>query len=450
MKWVTRAAIVLGGLLALIVALPFFISLTEYIPQIEKEASAKLKEPVTIKSIRLAPLPLPHLAIDGVTVGKSEDLKLGKVTVTPDLFSLLGTAKVIRSIEIDSLVLNRQALDRILALSRSDPAKQPPQPPAFRVENIRLDNALVKLDKTNFGPFDARVRLNVKGDPEDASITTRDGKLKASIRPDKSNYLIEASAQSWKMPVEPVITFDELVIKGVATANDASFSQVSAKLYGGTVSGKAAINWQKGFRVKANLVVDQVDLKPVAALLSAGTRVSGRLNARPVFSASAADAARLMNSLHVEAPFQVHNGVLHGVDIQSAATSLFKQGSKGGETRFDQLSGHLQMDRGAYRFTQLKIASGVLAADGTVSISPKKELSGRVNAQVQALGANAAVPLMVAGTVDMPVLLPSGASVAGAAVGTAILGPGLGTTLGAKVGGWAQDLFSKDDKQSRK
>ena len=450
MKWVSRAAIVLGGLLALIVALPFVISLTDYIPQIEKEASAKLKEPVTIGSIRLAPLPLPHLAIDGVTVGKSEDLKLGKVTVTPNLFSLLGPSKVIRSIEIDSLVLSRQALDRILALSRSDPARQPQQPPPFRVENIRLDNALVKLDKTDFGPFDARVHLDSKGDPEHASVTTRDGKLKASIRPHKSNYLVEASAQGWKMPVEPTIAFDELLIKGVANANDASFDQVSAKLYGGTVSGKATIDWQKGLRLKGSLAVEHVDLKPLAAWLNVGTRVSGRLSARPVFSAAAADASRLMNSLHLEAPFQVHNGVLHGVDIQGAATSLFKQGSKGGETRFDQLSGQLQMDRGAYRFTQIRIASGALAADGNLSISPKKELSGRINARVQALGASAAVPLMVAGTVETPILLPTGPGVAGAAVGTAILGPGLGTTLGAKVGGWAQDLLGKDDSKTRK
>jgi uncharacterized protein involved in outer membrane biogenesis len=250
--------------------------------------------------------------------------------------------------------------------------------------------------------------------------------------------------------VDPAIVFDELVIKGVATLNDADLSQVSAKLYGGTVTGKAAVDWQKGLRVEGALDVNQVELKQVAAVLKTGMHVSGRLTAKPVFSASAADAARLMNTLRVETPFQVQNGVLHGIDIQGAATNLFKQGTKGGETRFDQLSGRLEMDRGAYRFTQLKIASGVLAADGNVSISPKKELSGRINAQVQALGVSAGVPLTVAGTVDMPLLLPTGASVAGAAVGTAILGPGVGTTLGAKVGGWAQDLFGKDETKAKK
>ena len=450
MKWIKRVAIGIGALVALVVTLPFFISFNDYIPQIEREVSAKLKEPVTIKSIRLAPLPMPHLSIDGVSVGKSEDLKLGKVTVTPELLSLLGATKVIRSIEIDSLVMNQAALEKLLALVKVDPAKQSQQSPPFRVENVRLENALLKLHKTEFGPFDAHVRLSIKGEPEDASVVTRDGKLKAAIKPDKSNYLIDASAKGWKLPVGPAIVFDDLAIKGVATLSAAELSQVSAKLYNGTVTGKAVIDWQKGWRLKGSLDVNQLELMQISSMLKSGVRVSGRLAAKPVFSAAGADAAQLMSALRLETPFQVSNGVLHGFDIQSAATSLFRQGTKGGETRFDRLSGHLQMERGAYRFTQLNIASGVLAAEGNASISAKRELSGRINAQVQALGASAGVPLTVAGSVDSPLLLPSGAVVAGGAVGTAILGPGLGTTLGAKVGGWAQELLGGEEKKAKK
>ena len=108
------------------------------------------------------------------------------------------------------------------------------------------------------------------------------------------------------------------------------------------------------------------------------------------------------------------------------------------------------MQLGGYRFTRLKIASGTLAADGNVSISPKKELSGRINAQVSALGASAGVPLKVGGTVDAPLLYPTAGTMAGAAVGTAILGPGMGTSVGAKIGSWAEGLFGdKDDAKPK-
>jgi hypothetical protein len=85
-----------------------------------------------------------------------------------------------------------------------------------------------------------------------------------------------------------------------------------------------------------------------------------------------------------------------------------------------------------------------------VSISPKKELSGRINAQVKAVGTSANVPLNVGGTVDAPLLYPTGGTMAGAAVGTVMLGPGFGTSVGAKVGGWAEGLFGKKDEKKPK
>jgi hypothetical protein len=100
------------------------------------------------------------------------------------------------------------------------------------------------------------------------------------------------------------------------------------------------------------------------------------------------------------------------------------------------------MEHGGYRFTQLTIASGALAADGSVSISRTKELSGRINAQVKVADTSASVPLNVGGTLAAPLLYPTGGTIAGAAAGTAILGPGIGTSVGAKVGGWVENLFS--------
>lgn len=447
MKWLKRILIALAVLLVIAAALPFFISLDDYIPRIEEAVSARLKEPVSIRSIRFAALPLPHVTVDGITVGKTEDIRLGKVTVTPDLFSLLQSTRVIRNIEIDSLILTGAAIDKILAWVKSNAPESTQPAPRVRVESIRVDNAVVRLDKKDFGPFDARVRLDSKNEPEDASIATQDGKLKALIKPDGAKYLIDASAKSWTLPAGPALLFDELIIKGVATQNDATLGDVRAKLYGGTVVGKTSISWQKGLQLGGSLDINGLELQQVAAMLSPGTHVSGRLTAKPVFSASAASADQLVKALRLETPFNVQNGTLHGVDIQKAATSLIKQGTSGGETRFEHLSGHLVVERGSHHFTQLRIASGALAADGKVSVSPKKELSGRINAQVKAVGTSANVPLNVGGTVGAPLLYPTGASVAGAAVGTVILGPGLGTSVGAKVGGWAAGLFDKKEEK---
>jgi len=442
MKWLKRILVGLAALAALLVAaavaIPFFVSIDDYVPRIEKEVSEKLKEPVKIGKIRLSGLPVPHAVIDGITVGKTDDLKVGKVTVTPELSSLFSATKVIRSIEIDSLVLTQKAIDKIPVWSKQE--GKPGEPSAVRIGSLRLDDALVKLDKTSFGPFDARVRLDEKGQPEEASITTRDGKLKVIVKPENSKYAISASAKGWKVPAGPPLVFDELEIRGLATLTDANFSQVTAKLYGGTAVGKATVSWQKGLQLKGNVDLAQIELTNLVPIISPGTKMSGRLNAKPVFSANAADGSQLLPALHLETPFDVQHGVLHGIDIEKAAMKLIGKGSPGGETRFDQLSGHVVRDRLAYKFTGLKISSGVLAADGDVGISPRQELSGRVNAKVNALGTSATVALNVSGTVQSPSAFPTGGTVAGAAIGTAIL-PGIGTGVGAKAGQMLEGLF---------
>jgi uncharacterized protein involved in outer membrane biogenesis len=442
MKWLKRIGVVIGVIVLILAVIPFFIALDDYIPQIEKEVAAKLKEPVSIKSIRFSVLPLPNVKIGRITVGKTDDIKVETVTVTPDIFSLLSSPRVIDSVEIDSLILTQAAIDKIPVWSKSDDSN----PPQVRIGSIRLVNALVRHDKAGFGPFDARINLNDKGEPADATITTRDGKLKASVKPGKSNYLIDISAKAWTPPAGPAVHFDELIMQGVATLKYADFSRVSAKLYGGTVNGKASAGWQKGLQLKGSFDVNQIELKSLVPLISPGTNLSGRLNAKPVFSAAAADVSKLMEALRLDTPFNVRNGVLHGVDIKQAASSLIKQGATGGETAFDQLSGQLNVAGGTYRLTQLKIASGVLAADGNVTISPKKELSGRINAQVKALGTSANVPLNVAGTTHTPLLYPTGGTLAGAAIGSVLM-PGVGTGMGAKAGQYIENLFGSKPKK---
>lgn len=440
MKWLKRLGIVVFAMVLLLAAVPLFVSLDDYRPQIEKAVSDKLKEPVLIKSLRLAGLPLPHAVIDGIAIGKSGDLQVGKVSVTPDLLSLMTDTKVIRSINIEGLVISQRALDRIPAWTATDPKARPA---AFTVQvrSVQLDNALLQLQQASFGPFDARVTIAADGAPERADISTRDGKLKLALRPSGRNFSLDLQAKDWRPPAGPPVLFDELQVKGTATVNDANLSDIKAKLYGGTVTGKTTVGWQKGLQLKGDYVVAAIELRDLVPLFSPETRLSGRLTAKPVFSANAPGAGQLKNVLKLESPFDIRDGILQGVDIQKAATSLINRDSSG-QTRFDTLSGHFAMERGTQRLSRLKVVSGSLAADGNVTIAPNKDLTGRINAQVRAGSiAAATVPLNVSGTLDSPLVLPTGASMTGAAVGTAILGPGVGTSVGAKVGNWAEGLF---------
>jgi uncharacterized protein involved in outer membrane biogenesis len=435
----------------LLAIVPFLISLDDYIPLIEKEVSARLGVPVKIGSLRAAGLPLPHLTVTGITVGEADEIQVGKVTVIPDLWTLVEPTKVIKSIEIDGLVLTQSAIDKIPARVPTDAKPgDPSQPPAVRVEAIKLDDAVIELEKVTFGPFDARLDLSDRGNLVSASIVTRDGTLKAVIKPQQSSYLVDARAKEWKLPVGPAVHFDELHVKGIATSRGASFSDMSAKLYGGAAAGRLVVGWQKGLQLKGSATVTRVEIGSLLQALDKPQNMSGRLNAQPVFSASATDAGQILDTLRLDAPFNVEGGVLHGVDIRKAATLVGDEGDRSGATRFDELSGRLRIERGTRRLTGLNIVSGTLSAVGNVTISPQDELSGRLNTSIKAASvATVSAALNVSGTLDSPQLYPSGGTMAGAAAGTAVLGPVFGTAVGAKVGQWFESLFGKKDEEKK-
>ncbi len=439
MKWFKRLILVIALLVAILAALPLLVSLEDYRPQLEKMVSDKLKEPVSFKALRLAGLPLPHVKVEGIVAGKAADLNIGAVTVTPDLLSLLGSTKIIRSIDIEGLRITQRALDRIPVWMAPDPAAGPAE---YRVlvQSIRLTDASLQLQKTTLGPFDARVAISADGMPEHADITARDGKFRASLRPAGGKFSVSVTARDWKLPAGPPIHFEALDATGVATPGDADFRDIRAKLYGGSISGKTAIGWQKGLQLKGGFTVSGVEMRDLVPLFSPQTRLSGKLDARPVFSANAARPELLGSVMKLETPFDIRNGVLKGIDIESAVAA----GKSGGETRFDELSGHLAMDRGTQRLTGLRISSGSLGADGHVTIAPDKSLSGRINARVNVVGrAGVSVPLNIGGTLGSPTALPAVGAIAGAGISA-------GTSVGSKVGEWAGRLLGGDGKDTRK
>lgn len=212
MRWLKRIIARLGVIILILAAVPFFITLDDYIPAIEEEVSARLREPVKIGRLRVAGLPLPHFMVRGVTVGATEDIKVGAVTVTPDLRSLLETTRVIRSIEISGLVLTQNAVGRIPAwIPLEVKATGSSQPPAVRVEAIKLDDVVLKLEKATLGPFDAQLSLTQDGALGIASIVSRDGNLKALVKPQHASYLVEIHAKKWTPPLGPRIHFDDAV-----------------------------------------------------------------------------------------------------------------------------------------------------------------------------------------------------------------------------------------------
>jgi len=230
------------------------------------------------------------------------------------------------------------------------------------------------------------------------------------------------------------------------TLQEFKFNKLVGRLYGGTLTGTAAVQRPKHL-LDADVVFGNVSLQRLVEALSSDVMLTGRLDGQAKLATVTDQFDHFPANVRLDGRFHAKNGVLRKLDLVQAASNPLKNGNKGGKTSFDELSGLLSVDGNGYHLRQLKVSSGAVHATGRLDISPQLQLNGLLDTDLKGTATLVSMPLVVSGTVGDPVLHPTGSTLAGAAVGTALLGPGLGTALGIKLGNLFHRLFgTKSDK----
>lgn len=433
-----RLLAILLAVLTLLAIVPFLVPASLIVPRIESEAARALREPVRIGGARFYILPWPHVTLRDIAVGSQPFLNVAELKVVPRIGSLFGETRVLRSVALRGVTVRQPLFERLDRWRAAGGGGEP----VVQVERIHLRSADLKLNSVNLDGIDADVRL--AGNAVSAvQVRMQGGQVRLSLTPEGRDYAVKLSARNWLVPTTGV-TVTAIEASGKLTAEAMQLPAVDGEFYGGSLAGHLVLSWKPAWRLAGQLQLRAVDLNPIAAAYSSKTAISGRLHADTGIDMRAESAAALAAAPNVAVNFEVSDGVLHGVDLVAAARLLpGKDEAKPGDTRFDRFTGHLLIDADGFHFSQLNIASGVLNAEGFLSISPARELSGKIVAAVKGTGSLVGTPLAVSGTVDSPRVLPTKGSLAGAAAGTMLLGPGVGTTLGMKAGELTERLFGK-------
>lgn len=446
-----RRRILIGAALgiAALLALPFLLPLGLFIPELELVASEQLKAPVKVESLRLFFLPLPHLTVSGIAVGKKPFLEVRKVVITPRWTSLFSQPRVIREIRLEGVVIGQALIARASNWAARSGAGGPS---AVRVERIELMDAFVNLTEFKMRDIDLDLELAADGNLVRAEVRADHNRLQAALVPRGTDFDVELAARDWTLPAGPPLLISSLIASGTLSPRQGlSLPRIEGQLYDGTASGKLQIGWGKQWSIAGNLDIRNVEIQPVVALFTRETTISGRLTANPVIDMRAPSAAGLAEAVDIESDFTVEKGILYNVALSNAPKALLnKDALKGGRTEFDKFTGHLGVDQAGYYLTKVQIASGVLTADAEVFISAKQELSGQIDVAIKGTSGLVSTPLALSGTVQSPALYPSKTALAGAAAGTALLGPGLGTTIGMKAARFTQKLFGREPVKKKK
>lgn len=430
MKKYKKILIISGLVISVLIILPFLIPVQTYLKEAEKIASEKLGVPVTIGNGHLAFLPSPRIVLNDIFVGKAQEAQFGRVVVIPTLSTLFSDTRVI-DINVSKPVIKQSALDIVAVLS-AKPVSDTPSP--VNIHHININDLELVWPNSKYPLLNIDATLKDGTHLDSAIVETQDGKVKINITPDGDKQLVIVDIDRWTSPVGLPLLIDTAKLEGHLKGSRLEIPNIDVALYNGKLTGSAIVDWQKGWKLNGKVKVDNLSVKGPSSLVSKSVYLSGHLFGSGSFSSNAKEAGGIADNLQSNFKFKVNDGVLHGMDLVKIASLLVKQTEKGGETQFEEFSGVLNSNGKQYHLKDIKISSGMLAAAGQVKVKPSKELDGTIEVDVKSGMGLASIPLNVSGTVSEPVVLPSKAAIAGAVAGTAILGPGVGTSLGVKAG----------------
>lgn len=237
----------------------------------------------------------------------------------------------------------------------------------------------------------------------------------------------EGNSESW-------LTFERANVKATYENHRLNIAMLELHTHGGQITSEnAVVDWSSGWSVAGPVTVSTVQLGPLLQPFLTENVVTGELNAQLQTKLQAVTADVLLDSIGMTGDFYISNGTVFKGDLGKAGTAVLTTADGKGSTHFQVLSGSVTVKSGTVRVRNLHLESDSLSADGELRVSEEQRLTGTLTVASKGTGPFT-IPLNIGGTVDDPRYSLSRGAMVGSAMGTTLLGPGLGTLIGMQAG----------------
>lgn len=355
------------------IALPYFYPMQEFVAPIEQLLSAQLKQPVHIGGLSAASLP-PRLKMREVTIGKSQQVKIGEAELEFELLTLISDIKVIGSAELRNISIDGSQLDTQMASLKSLGGDR-----QFPVRHLELKNLKVVTDEIAVPGLSGIADIDEQGKFSRVSLHSEDNKFGIDLQPENGRWQLNLSLRETSLPFLPDIVFSDLSAKGELGDGEINFTNMDAHIFDGILLGSAKLKWNKGWLLQGQLEAKLFVLKNMFPKYG----IEGEMYGQGTFSFSSAKLARLGDSPHLDASFTAKRGVISAIDLVETARLGSREHLVGGRTYFDDLIGTVQLDNHITHFRQMRVVSNMLSAKGSFDVLQDNKLSGNFNTEIK-------------------------------------------------------------------
>ncbi len=377
--------------LVVAVVLPYVWPLQEYIAPLEQRLSAQFKQPVHIGGMSAASLP-PKLQLQNVVLGNAQEMKVGTVVLGFDLLTLFSDKKTISNVELQSVTLDGQHLDKVAGWLKGMGGDE-----QYPVRHLTIQSLQVNTEGISLPPLKGSADL-AQGAFTRVVLHSEDDKLNVELLPVKNIWQLSFGIKERTLPLLPDVMFSDFSATGDIGNGEVDFSEIAGHAYGGILTGSGKLSWHKGWQVQGRIQAKAMELEKLFPQL----KFTGEVFAEGNYSSQSVKLLQLGEALRMDGSYEVKKGVINGIDMVETARLSSHEHLPGGRTHFDSLTGALQLEGHNRHFRQVKITSGILNANGSFDISNNNILSGNFNTEIKMREGNN--PLVLSGTVTEPKL----------------------------------------------
>jgi hypothetical protein len=378
-----------------VLGLPYVLPIEEYIPPLESEIATHIGQPVKIKKIRFNLLPIPKLELSNVGIGPGQEIQVGLVVLKFDWSALFATTRSINSMEWDAVTVSLSSLENALVWMKSVGGSE-----KYPVALINFKGMRMLSDEIQLPVMNGKASFDGQGEFALANFFSEDGKFNLEFKSQQGHLYLELNVRQGSLPILAGLKFTDLNVNGAVTNNEIVLTDYFAHIYGGTLTGKGLLSWQSGWKLQGEVNSKSLELQSLFPAFG----LTGQLYGDAKVSMSANAISQLDRDPQMEGKFEVKNGSINKLDIDTVARIGTRQGTFG-HTKFNELGGVLKSDSKGQRIQLTKFTAAAISGVGTVEVDARQQLSGRL--QVEFKGVSGNVPLQLSGSLSEPLLTPA-------------------------------------------
>lgn len=400
--YITWPIAVIFGLLGLIVLTlltSFLFPYSSFLPDVEAALVQACGQPVKVGEMRVSFYPRPGFVLDNVRIGsKGQEMHISALSLQPVLGTLTASKKVFREVELTGVTMSSEV---VLGLSGIFESVAKPTS-RIGVQHLTLEKTDISFNGLGFGETSGEIRLAADGRFQLLSLHTPDRSMRLDVRPAGKGVDVELEAYGWKPSASAAVYFDSANVKGNIEGGTFNIGNLELRTFDGLVQGTVVLRAEKSLGMAGDIVFERISARRFGEALGIGPQFEGETAGKMKFSATADSWSGIFAGLNADGVFNMRRGKLGGIDLASAVRNASAAPTQGGSTHFEQLTGRFRLQPGSYRFSGLALTSGLMQANGQLSIGKGLQLSGGMDVQMHGTVNQLRMPVVLGGPLNAP------------------------------------------------